>query len=277
MHKARQLLSTGRNWDVEKVHAVVAQSKIRMQNVQNTPFPEHFCKLRCSNSGCCCGAEHTSKCTGEKHLSIGALLEVESLKKCTRLWREPRFEINMQKHLHIRTNFEGWDVEKCTLLWRGARSQVKSINGWRSRTTFGSWDVEKVHEAHSKVKMVNTPHIHHMFGPLLDVELSFCGAGAIGCAPCQKWAKRDCFLASAKTMTGVGRLKIWTALHSTALHYTYCTATTTTTTTPDYNYTNYNTPRYSALHDATLHYTKLHCTTTTSTIPITTATKLHKR
>ena len=230
MQKARQLLSTGRNWDVEKVHAVVAQSKIRMQNVQNTPFPEHFCKLRCSNSGCCCGAKHTSKCTGEKH-----------------------FEINMQKHLHIRTNFEGGDVEKCTLLWRGARSQVKSINGWRSRTTFGSWDVEKVREAHFKVKMVKTPHIHHMFGPLMDVELSFCGAGAIGCAPCQKWAKRDCFLASAKTMTGVGRLKIWTALHSTALHYTYCTATTTTTTTPDYS--------YITIHHGTVHYTTLHYAT----------------
>ena len=31
----------------EKLHAVVARSTFRSQNVQNTPFSEHFWKLRC--------------------------------------------------------------------------------------------------------------------------------------------------------------------------------------------------------------------------------------
>ena len=44
---------------------------------------------------------------------------------------------------------------------------------------------------------------HHMFGPLLDVQMSFCVAGARDCAPCQKWAKRDGFVAVSKTMAGV--------------------------------------------------------------------------
>ena len=31
----------------EKLHAVVARSTFRSQNVQNTPFLDHFWKLRC--------------------------------------------------------------------------------------------------------------------------------------------------------------------------------------------------------------------------------------
>ena len=33
--------------DVEKVHAVAARSTFRSQNVQNTPFSDHFLKFRC--------------------------------------------------------------------------------------------------------------------------------------------------------------------------------------------------------------------------------------
>ena len=63
--------------------------------------------------------------------------------------------------------------EKCTPLWR---------------------------EAHFEVK-------HYMFVPLLEVQMSFCVAGAKDCAPCQKWAKREGFAAFPETMAGVGHLK----------------------------------------------------------------------
>ena len=58
----------------EKLHAVVAQSTFRSQNVQNTPFPDHFWKLRCRKSARRCGAKHIwkSKCT--KHSTFGPLL-----------------------------------------------------------------------------------------------------------------------------------------------------------------------------------------------------------
>ena len=46
-----------------------------------------------------------------------------------------------------------------------------------------------------------------MFGPLLDVQMSFRVAGARDSAPCQTWAKREGFLGFPKTMAGVGRLK----------------------------------------------------------------------
>ena len=51
---------------------------------------------------------------------------------------------------------------------------------------------------------------HQMFGPPLEVEMSFCVAGARDCAPCQKWAKREGFVVFPKTMAGVEHLKrIW--------------------------------------------------------------------
>ena len=47
--------------DVEKVHALVAQSTFPSQNVQNTPFSDHFWKLRCRKSARRCGAKHILK------------------------------------------------------------------------------------------------------------------------------------------------------------------------------------------------------------------------
>ena len=46
-----------------------------------------------------------------------------------------------------------------------------------------------------------------MLGPLFDVQMSFRVAGARDCAPFQKWAKREGFVAFPKTMAGVGHLK----------------------------------------------------------------------
>ena len=58
----------------EKLHAVVARSTFPTQNVS-------------------------------KHLSLGALLEVEMLKKCTPLWRKAHFEAKMYKAQHVQTAF----------------------------------------------------------------------------------------------------------------------------------------------------------------------------
>ena len=47
--------------DVEKVHAVVARSTFRSQNVKNTRGSDHFWKLRCRKSVRRCGAKHIWK------------------------------------------------------------------------------------------------------------------------------------------------------------------------------------------------------------------------
>ena len=160
----------------EKVHAVVARSTFRSQNVQNTPMSDHFWKLRCRKSARRCGAKHICKSKCTKHTILGALLEVEMSKKCTPLWREAHFQVKMYKTHHSRTTFGSWDVEKvhavvarstfgsenvqntpcsdhfwrlrcrvskkCTPLWREAHFQVKMYKTHHVRTTFGGWDVE---------------------------------------------------------------------------------------------------------------------------------------
>ena len=47
MYKTLGVRTTFGSWDVEKVHAVVAVSTFRNQNVQNTPCSDPFWRFRC--------------------------------------------------------------------------------------------------------------------------------------------------------------------------------------------------------------------------------------
>ena len=133
------------SWDDEKAHAVVARSTFPSQNVQNTPWSEHFWKLRCRKCACRCGAKHIwkSKCT--KHTILGPLLEIEMSKMCMPLWREAHLEVKMYKTLGVRTTFGSSDLEKVhAVVARSTfRSQnVKNTRGsdhfWRFRCRFAS-------------------------------------------------------------------------------------------------------------------------------------------
>ena len=105
MLKTPGVRTTFGSCDVEKVHAVVARSTFRSQNVQSTPGSDHFWKLRCRKSARRCGAKHISKSKCTKHTMVGPLLEVAMSKKCTPLWREAHFEVKMCKAHHSRTTF----------------------------------------------------------------------------------------------------------------------------------------------------------------------------
>ena len=114
MYKAHQVRTTFGSWDVEKVHAVVARSRFRSQNVK-------------------------------KNQGFGPLLEVQMSKKCTPLWREAYFEVKMLKTPGVRTTFGGSDVETvhAVVARRTFRSQnVKNTRGsdhfWRFRCRFAS-------------------------------------------------------------------------------------------------------------------------------------------
>ena len=115
----------------------MARSTFRSQNVQNTPFSDHFWKLRCRKSAHRCGAKHIlkSKCT--KHTRSGPLLEVAMSKKCTPLWREAHFEVKMYKTHHARTTFGGSYVEKVYAVV--ARSTFPSQNVQNTRVSDHFW------------------------------------------------------------------------------------------------------------------------------------------
>ena len=65
--KPHQVRTTFGSWDVEKVHAVVARSTFRSQNVKNTRGSDHFWRFRCRKSARRCGAKHISKSKCSKH------------------------------------------------------------------------------------------------------------------------------------------------------------------------------------------------------------------
>ena len=67
--------------DLEKVHAVVAQSTFGSQNVKNTRFSDHFWKFRSRKSARRCGAKHISKSKCTKHRSVGRLFGSSDLEK----------------------------------------------------------------------------------------------------------------------------------------------------------------------------------------------------
>ena len=157
----------------EKLHAAVARSTFRSQNVQNTPGPDHFWKLRCGKSARRCGAKHISKSKCTKHTIVGPLLEVEMSKKCTPLWREADFEVKMYKTPHVRATFGGSDVEKVHAIV--ARSTCRSQNVQNTTYSRHFWrfgcgkSARRCGAKHiSKSKCTK----HTIVGPLLEVEMS---------------------------------------------------------------------------------------------------------
>ena len=241
MCKTLQLRSIFRSCDVEKVHAVVARSTFRSQNVQSTPGSDHFWNLRCRKSARRCGAKHISKSTCAKHFSFGPLLEVEMSKKCTPLWREAHFEVNMCKTLQLRSIFRSCDVEK--------------VHAVVARSTFRS----------QNVKSTTCSHRFWTF----RCRFAWQAQGTVDLV--KKCAKREGFVTFSTTTTTTPHYTpihytttITTtapSLHSTTLHPTTLHYTTLHSITLNYTQLHYTTLHYTTLHYTTLHYTTLHYTT----------------
>ena len=193
MYKTPQLRLTFKSWTVEKVHAVVAPSTFRSQNVQNTPLSDHFWEMS---------------------------------KKCTPLWREAHFQVKMHKTHHCRTTFGSWDVEKVHAVV--ARSTFPSQNA--QNTIVGPLlEVEMSkkctplwHEAHFEVKMWNTPGVRTTFGGSDVVSRG----RRKGMCTLSKVRKREGFVAFSTTSTTtphytpIHYTTTTPSLHSTTLHYT---------------------------------------------------------
>ena len=157
----------------EKLHAVVARSTFPSENVQSTPFSDHFWKWRSRKSARRCGAKHISKSKCTKHLSIGPLLEVEMSKKCTPLWREAHFQVKMYKTPQLRTTFGSCDVEKVHAVV--ARSTFRSENVENTSVSDDFWKLR----CRKSARRCGAKHIskskctkHRSSGPLLEVVMS---------------------------------------------------------------------------------------------------------
>ena len=124
----------------EKLHAVVARSTFPSQNVQNTPWSDHFWQLRCRKSARHCGAKHISKSKCTKHISLAPLLEVETTEKRTRLWSESHFEVKMYKTHQVRTTFGSWDVKKLHAVVARSTFRSQHVRSTPRSDTFGGSD-----------------------------------------------------------------------------------------------------------------------------------------
>ena len=286
----------------EKLHAVVARSTFRSQNVKNTRGSDHFWKLRCRKSGRRCGAKHISKSKVLKTGGLGPLLEVAMSKKCTPLWREAHFEVKMYKAHQLRTTFTSWDVEKVHAVV--APSTFRSQNVQNTPFSDHFWKLR----CWKSARRCGAKHIskwkctkHHMFAPLLEVRMSK--------KRTPLWREAHFEVKMLKTLgvrttfggSDVASLRFtrlhyitlhYTPLHYTTLHYTplhynynYTTAqlhsTTLHYTTLNYTTLHYITLHYTPLHYITLHYITLHYTNFhytslhSTTLHYTTTTQLH--
>ena len=242
MHKTHHGRTTFGSWDVEKVHAVVARSTFPSQNAQNTPWSDHFWKLRCRKSARRCGAKHISKSKCTKHQGFGPLLEVAMSKKCTPLWREAHFQVKMYKTPGVRTTFGSWDVEKVHAVVARSTCPSQNVqNTPHARTTFGGSDVA------SPLRFTTLHYVTLHHTPLHFTTLHY--------------------TTLHNTTTTTTQLD-YTPLHSTTLNFTTLHCTTLRSTTLHYIKLHYAPLRYITLQYApqhynynyttTLHYTPLH-------------------
>ena len=208
----------------EKLHAVVARSTFRSQDVQSTPAPDHFWQLRCRKSARRCGAKHMSKSKCTKHTRFGPLLEafrsqnvqntpardhfwqLRCRKSARRCGAKHISKSKCTKHTRFGPLLEVEMSKKCTPLWREAHFEVKMYKTLGVRTTFGGSDVA------SPLRFTTLHYVtlHH------------------------------------------------TPLYYTALHYTTLHNTTTTTTQLDYTPLHSTTLNFTTLHYTTLRSTTLH-------------------
>ena len=260
MYKTFQLRTTFGGSDVEKVHAVMARSTFPSQNVQGTPGPDHFWKLRCRKSARRCGAKHISKSKCTKHTMLGPLLEVQMSKKCTPLWCEAHFQMKMYKIHHARTTFGGSDVEKVHALV--ARSTFPSQNVqsttcwrhfWRFRCRFASLHYITLHYTTLHYTPLHYAPLHYTTFHYTTTTTTQLHSTTLNYTPLH-------YITLHYTTFHYTPLH-YTTLHYTSLHYTTLHYTTTTITTTQLHSTTIHSTTLMTLHYTTLDYTTLHYTT----------------
>ena len=277
-YKTPQLRTTFGGSDVEKVHAVVARSTFWSQNVQSTPFSDHFWKLRCRKSARRCGAKHISKSKCTKHTMLGPLLEVKMSKKCTPLWREAHFQVKMYKTPHVRATFGSWDVEKVhsvvarsTFPSQNAQNTTCSRHFWRFGCRFASLHYITLHYAPLHYTTLHYTTFQYTTWRYTTLQYTPCTALNYTTPHyiTLHYAQLHYTISHYTTLhsttlhyTILHYLPLhFTTLHYTTLHYTTTTTTTTLHYTPLHSTTlNYTTLHYIILHCTTLHYTTFHYT-----------------
>ena len=142
--------------DVEKVHAVVARSTFQSENVQNTPFSEHFWKLRCRKSARRCGAKHILKATTACTFSTSdppkvartcSVLYILTSKCASRHNGVHFFDISTSKSGPRLVCFVHFDLEMCFAPQRRALFRHRNFQKWSEAGVFCTFWLQNVLQA----------------------------------------------------------------------------------------------------------------------------------
>ena len=204
MYKTPQLRTAFGSWDVAKVHAVVARSTFRSQNVKNTR-------------------------------GFGPLLEVQISKKCTPLWREAHFEVNMLKTPGVRTTLGGSDVAS-----RGRRKGLCTLS--KVSKTWGYCSIFNYNHHYTRLHSNTLHYTTTTTTTTPSLHSTTLHSTTLHCTQLHSITLHNTTLH-------------YTTLHHTTLHYT--TYTTLPSTTLHYITLHYTPLRYNYNYSTTLNYTPL--------------------
>ena len=248
MYKTHHCRTTFGSSDVEKVHAVVARSTFRSQNVQNTPCADHFWRFRCRKSARRCGVKHISKSKCAKHHMFAPLLEVQM---------SLRFKTLHYRTLHYTT------LQYTTLHYTPLHYAPLHYTTLHNTTTTTT-------QLHSTTLHYTKLHYTTLYYTPLHYT-------TLHCTTFHYTSLHYTTLHYTTTTTTTTQLHSttihsttlqytklhYTTLHYTTLHYTTLHCTTLPPTTLHYITLHYTPLRYNYNYDytTTLHYTKLHYTT----------------
>ena len=156
------------------------------------------------------------------------------------MWPDERWKIARRCGAnHGRSIFGSWDVKKVHAVVARSTLPSQNVQSTPGSEHFWSCDVEKVHAvvvrntfpSQNAKKTSASEHFWKLrcrksachrgakhvsqvksaknwrVRSFLDIQMCFRVAGTTDCAPCQKWEKREGFLAFPETMAGVGHLK----------------------------------------------------------------------
>ena len=110
------------------------------QNVQNTPFSDHFYKLKYRKNAHRGNVKYISKLNYIKHTRFGPLLEVKMSKKYISLWCKIYLEIKMYKISHVRAT-KGRNIEKVHVIVAQSTFRNQNIKTTQIQTIFRNLNI----------------------------------------------------------------------------------------------------------------------------------------
>ena len=172
-YKAHHDRTTFGSWGVKKWQVTVVRSIFSNQEIQSTPWSDHFWKLGRGKMAGHCGAKRIFKSRNTKHTMVGALLEVGAWKNGRSLWCEAYFQIKKYKAHHARSTFGSWGVEKWQVTVERSIFSNQEIQSTPCSEHFWKLGCGKMADHCGEKHICKSRNTKHtMLGALLEVQMS---------------------------------------------------------------------------------------------------------